>query len=1027
MRAQEFRKHVKSALEHFYDTAYLEVHPLLAHLTERQLGNRLSGAQQLRGALEAGIEALRPPPHVPASSPDWRSFHALRYRYVQGMSIAAIESELGIRTRQVQRELSKGLDALSSLLWSHRIGAPAARTAQPVQKPLAEPNPASSHASQQTEQPVAMLLDAKLATPRLPPALVVRERLLRDLDAALSRRLTVLSAAAGWGKTTLLDAWLQSVERRAQSVEQLHDAPAPRSTFYALRSAWLSLDEMDNDVTRFWVSVIAALQKGVPDVGALALAMLHAPEPPPLSASLAAILNDLGLVAERTAPLVLILDDYHVIEDPAIHEALTFFVEHLPPDVHLVLASRLDPDLPLARWRVGGHLAELRAADLRFTTAEATTFFKGALGDELAEADVRLLERRTEGWIAGLQLAALAMRQRVDRSAFVQTFSGSHRYLLDYVQQEILQRQPLRVQRFLLRTAVLSRMNAAICAALTDDTTSQMVLEMMERNNLFVVPLDEQRQWYRVHDLFREALLARLRATEPELVPRLHQRAAHWYAAHDELPEAITHALAAEDFSYAATLMERAAEQVWLTGETGTLYRWVMALPDAVVREHAHFVLTTALYLLNAVTSAVATQRVRVRTQAEQMMARVEAALRRPMDVTMLPEKETPLLEQRLRLLRGWYALFESCAKGDVDQLHSIWLQMQDLPLEDGVLWQMIPLHVMVILREWFLREGALLVPRLLEAKQRVIQAGDRFATIKVMQWLAMIYLGTGQLRQVHLECVAALDLLQQMGGHPILGGYCRFFLAQVLFQWNELDEARSTLRQMIPDAQTWQQVELQILGYLGLAEVEFHGGNLAQGQQAQQEAEQLVHYHGFPRYLSWLESLRVRCWLAEGNLAAARDWAEQVVFDPDTWNPNRVREFGQLVLVNLIQHHYTHALEVLERFRSQLDRPENIDSTIYFLSLHVLALHYSGKHEQVPAVAARLLALSQAEGYVRVYLEKATSCAGCSRAFSALRVPALPRRRSPLSESCWCCSGRRRIPLPILHNCLSRWCSRSH
>jgi LuxR family transcriptional regulator, maltose regulon positive regulatory protein len=604
---------------------------------------------------------------------------------------------------------------------------------------------------------------------------------------------------------------------------------------------------------------------------------------------------------------------------------------------------------------------------------------------------VWLLELRTEGWIAGMQLAVLAMRQREDRSAFIQAFRGSQRYLMDYVQEEVLERQPLQVQRFLLQTAVLTRLNAALCAALTEDATSQALLEQLERNNLFVVPLDEERQWYRMHELFREVLLARLQATEPELVPLLHQRAALWYAARSELREAIAHALAAQDFAYAASLIERAAEGVWLSGEIQTLYRWVMALPDAVVRAHARLVLTAALYLLNSVAQSGEAQRARVGAQAEQLMARVEAALQQ-VDGAALPETETALLQQRLRMLRGWYALIEAYAKADLDQMRCIWQQMQHLPIEDDLLWQMIPLSVTVHLREWLLRgsEGVVVLePLLLEAKQRVIQSGDRFATLKIMQWLAMTYLSIGRLRQLEQECLAALGLLQQIDGHAALAGYCRFYLALVLFERNELDEARSTLRQIIHDAQIWQQGELEVVGYSLLAEVELNAGNLVAAQQDLQEAEQLAQHHRYTRYRSRMESLQVRCWLAEGKVAAAGDWAAYVASHTDAWNtPHHLPDFtvAALVWVYLVQHQYKEALKTLERFSTYLEQPENIGITIRFLALHVVALHYGGQREQARAAAVRLLALSEAEGYVRVYLQKGELMRGVLQ--SLLRAP---------------------------------------
>ncbi len=341
------------------------------------------------------------------------------------------------------------------------------------------------------------LLSTKLAPPRLPNSLVLRERLLADLENALSTPLTLLSAPAGWGKTTLLSTWVSR---------------------HPYRVAWLSLDELDNTLMRFWVSIIEALRRCRPGIATLALAMWRSPQPPPVSAILTTLLNELAEVSTQQAPLLLILDDYQVMTDPTVGESLLFWLEHLPAHVHLLLSSRVDPDLPLSRLRARGQLTEIRADDLRFQPQEVSTFLQQTMELALSEEEVLALHRRTEGWIAGLHLAALSLRKQQDPSVWIATFTGSHRYVLDYVQQEVLNLQPLPIQRFLLQVAVLTRMNAALCQAVTGEPASQDILETLERSNLFVVPLDEQRQWYRLHDLFREALLAQMHAAHPDLL-----------------------------------------------------------------------------------------------------------------------------------------------------------------------------------------------------------------------------------------------------------------------------------------------------------------------------------------------------------------------------------------------------------------------------------------------------------------------------------------------------------------------------
>jgi LuxR family transcriptional regulator, maltose regulon positive regulatory protein len=824
MLAQGFRTQVKHALEHLHDTATLEVHPLLAQLSEPHPGSRLSGAQQLRDILTAGIAALRPPPDLAPRSPEWRGYLALHARYVQGRSISDIERELGIGRRQVQRELRKGLDAVTSLLWQRRISTSAGRTAQPAREPLPQ-----LQGSRHVEQHHVLLL-TKLAPPRVSAGLVVRERLLRQLDAALSHRLTLLSAGAGWGKTTLLSVW------------------ASRQPYPV---AWLSLDELDNDVMHFWLALIAALRTRLSEVGADALALLQSPERAPLSAILTVLLNDLASVAEG-APIVLILDDYHLIDDAAIQEAMTFWLEHLPNHLHLVLATRVDPDLPLSRWRVRGDLLEIRAADLRFSAAEATSFFMQALGAGLADEEVRLLAQRSEGWIAGLQLAMLAMQQRADRAAFVQALTGSHRYLADYVQDEILGCQGLEVQRFLLQTAVLRRMNAALCTALTEERNSQAMLEWLERHNLFMVPLDEQRQWYRMHDLFREVLLARLQATEPELAPLLHQRAAHYFAAQGELREAMAHALAARDFAYAVSLIEREAGQLWLGGEAQTVQNWIGALPDVVLRQHARLTLNAALRLLESLHASVRDVYAKAQAQVEQTIGRLEAVLQRQQESTArseadetlpkLSDAEVALMERRIRLLRALIASRAILTRGDTERMRLLAQQTEVLALQEQELsWKLVALSITFWLTDSLQREGALLLPRLIEAKQQAIVAGDHLATVRVMRWLAFAYLRAGQLRLLEQECLEALALVEQIGQHSAMTGYFHYLLAGAYYNWNRLDEASGSLQQVLRIGHTWQQADLLISGNASLAELSLVSGDLAAADQALQQAEALV------------------------------------------------------------------------------------------------------------------------------------------------------------------------------------------
>src|SRR5258708_8063717 len=597
------------------------------------------------------------------------------------------------------------------------------------------------------------LLSSKLAPPRLPISLVERFRLLSELDAVHTHPLTLVSASAGSGKTTLLSAWAAS-SRPGERPWSAGREPA---------LAWLSLEALDNDPIRFWASVIAALRTCLPRVGKTALALLHSQEAPPLSTILTNLLNELEQVSRQ---LILILDDYHVIEDQIIHEAMLFLVDHLPANVHLVLATRTDPELPLSRLRVRGQLVEIRSSDLRFSQEEATNFLLQHMRLPLSEEDVATLHHRTEGWIAGLQLAALSLRKQQDLPGWVSNFAGSYRYLLDYVQQDILAGLPVPLQHFLLQTSLVTRMNAALCQAITAGPSlqaSQEMLEGVERANLFVVPLDEQRQWYRYHDLFREALRARLHASQPELVPLLHQRAARWYETQGEWREAVTHALAAPDYLLAASLMEQAAPAFWLSGGASTVHTWVLALPDPVLCAHTRLVLNAALRFLNFVHISTATVHASMAAQVQRAITRMEEILRRKPSL-LLSEAEVALIERRLRLLRALIEVRAYFTRGDKERLRLLTQEVEALPPDEEVSWKMIPLSFAFWLTLALQQESALLVPRLRAAKQWISEAGDHPVTFRVMTWLARLYIHAGQLHLAHQECLEALALLEQVG-----------------------------------------------------------------------------------------------------------------------------------------------------------------------------------------------------------------------------------------------------------------------
>src|SRR5262244_3239260 len=413
-----------------------------------------------------------------------------------------------------------------------------------------------------------VLVATKFHVPRA--GFVPRPRLLARLAQGVDRGLAVVCTPAGFGKTTLLGDWARRSRRPA---------------------AWLSLDAGDNDPARFWRYVATALDRARPGTCAPLAALLRGPQQPPLEAVVTALINEL-MAGERE--VALLLDDYHLIEAPPVHDSVTFLLDRLPPGLRLVLASRTDPPLPLARLRARGQLAELRAADLRFTLEETAAFLREVTGLDLPAASVAALQERTEGWAAGVQLAALALRGQDDPTGFVANFSGSHRYVLDYLSEEVLARQPEQVLRFLLETSVLERLRGPLCDAVTGRTGSQAVLEDLERANLFMVPLDEVRGWWRYHHLLADLLRSRLADERPERVPELHRAAAVWHEEHGFAGDAVRHALAAGDVAWAARLVERHVEALLRRGEGATLDRWLSALPAKCIRARPRLCLAQA-------------------------------------------------------------------------------------------------------------------------------------------------------------------------------------------------------------------------------------------------------------------------------------------------------------------------------------------------------------------------------------------------------------------------------------------------
>src|SRR6266480_2134956 len=789
------------------------------------------------------------------------------------------------------------------------------------------------------------LLVTKFTIPPVRSVLLQRSHLLTVLDQSRSFPLTLLSASAGFGKTTLLSAWAN------QSTSQV---------------AWLTLDEQDNDPTRFWAYVIAALRHSgyrLSTVGEAALAMLQSPQPPLLTGALTSLINELAALRQEIA---LILDDYHLISEQTIHESLQFLLDHLPPCLHLLLASRGDPPLALSRLRARGQVVEIRDTDLRLNGEEATGFLKEVMGLSLSAEEIARLEQRTEGWIAGLQLAALSLRRHPDASAFLQAFTGSHRLILDYVQEEILDPLPETQHRFLLHTSVLDRMNAEICQALTGEPASQQMLESLERAHLFLVPLDEERRWYRFHTLFREVLLARLQATQPEQVARLHREAALWYQ-HQQWPhEAILHALATQDFLFVAELLEGYVERLYLQGELKTLLAWIKLLPQEVLRAHPRLA-TSYMFAFNLL-FPFSQQQQEERAYLHQLQEGVEVLLQSE-DQTTLPEAERDRLHRRIMILKAWNLGARALSDGNVEQLNSLVQQMQHLSLDDDTMWKLLsPGSFAMAYR--LAGNFPPMVAALQESRKSTRMTQNRYQEAQILWGLIVALIALGQLRQAHDRCQELQLLVTSLGGPLPVAAYPDVFQAQLAYAWNQLDVAKSAAEIAIEKTAPLQYMDILMVAYEVLGRCCMVQGDLAGAEHAVREMERVNQSAGIPVFRPWIEGLWTHLWLARGDLTRAIDWAEHTSYRQDPLFYSREIAYLALVRVYLAELRYPLALQWLAALLSSAEQVAREGSVISILALQVAALQASGATQEALRVLHRLLTLAEPDGYLRVFLD---------------------------------------------------------
>jgi len=784
-----------------------------------------------------------------------------------------------------------------------------------------------------------VLLATKLYMPAARPELVPRPRLAERLDEGLGLGLILVCAPAGYGKTVLLADWARNGQRPV---------------------AWLSLDAADNDPGRFWRHVVAALDGACPGIGERAGPLLGPPAPTSFQGLVTALINELA-----SDEAVLVLDDYHVISAQQVHESLAFLVEHRPTGTAVVLASRSDPPLGLARRRARGQLTEIREAELRFTPAEASALLQRA-ASALPDASVAALAARTEGWAAGLQLAALSLRGHEDAAAFVAAFTGSHRYVLDYLAEEVLERQDTQLRTFLRETSVLERLSGPLCDAVTGREGSQVLLEQAERAGLFLIPLDEVRGWWRYHHLFADLLRARLQEKQPGRVAELHRNAAAWYARCGLADDAIGHAVAASEPAWAARIIEQHFDMVYnIRGEAATIHRWLSVLPDEVVRSRPRLLLAQAimaatsghLHVVEPLLDAVECAPPGWADEPFEPTAGVAASF-----LTNVPALTT--------LLRGYLTQF----RGDAEATAAFAAQAL-AESKPGERLLSATAHGFLAVAEW-------LRGRLTEAERAIVSSvtGWREAghlTTTAWRWyeLVLIRCAQGRLDAAALTCQQALDSLATSGRPLPAAGPGYVGLADIGYQRDDLDVARRHATEGIALCRQFVHTTPLANGLATLAMIRQATGDPAGALAAIAEAGQAAP--GPAGLLNPVPATRARLLLAQGDVAAAARFPAERDLSPDD-EPEYARESGHLILarVLLAQDRPGPALALLDRLHTAAAAQDRAGSLIETGALRALALAATGRETAAVTALAETLELACPQGYLRVFADEGPAMA---------------------------------------------------
>jgi len=792
------------------------------------------------------------------------------------------------------------------------------------------------------------LVSTKLRPSQARPELVARPQLTARLEREAGRRLTLISAPAGFGKTTLLIEWLKGREGGARSV------------------AWLSLDEGDNDPVRFLSYLVAALRRSVgEEFGEGVLAALRSPDPPRMEAVLGAFVNEL---ADLPGEVAVVLDDYHVIDSENVHRIVTFLLERLPEGAHLVISGRVDPPLPLARLRARGQIIELHAADLRFTSEDAAAFLGDAMGLDLSAGDIAALEGITEGWIAALQLAALSMRGRKDVSGFIRTFSGSHRDVFDFLAEEVLERQIGWVQMFMLETSILGSLSGPLCDALTGRDDGQRTLERLERENLLVVPLDDDRVWYRYHHLFADFLRSRLERERPEQLAPLHLRASEWYQENALVAEAVRHALSAGDHERAALLMESGVGQTWYRGEVMTLLGWLRELPkEAMLRRPLLLVWYAAALMLvgrfDGVESLLRAAESAVGSAGEDQGEELRPAA---------DEADPQHVLATAAAVRSLHARLQGDPQGAIEHSRRSLALLPEDNLDPRP-------FAALCLAEAYRAADDLVAANATFAETAELgrTAGHDYITLTAMGSLAYLRMAQGRLREAEVSLRQALGFAAERGAELLPAvGRVRIAMGELLYERNDLEGSERELTLGTELVERAGELEVLVRGQVDLSRVRQARGDTKGALNLAHKAERLARESGAPQTIVDAALWKARLHLMRNDLQAAASDLERASGVGGV--PRSTRESERISLARLLiaREDNDEALRLLDSLREKAEAADRRGNFVEVLTLRALALRAKEEKSRAMDVMGRALTLAEPEGYVRTFVDEGPAIA---------------------------------------------------